>query len=120
MNLIELTKKKVLEECVEAVKPASGWKVMVVDHDAMKVISAGAAGGADAHRTAPRTHAARTVCKMYDIVEQGVTVVEKLELARQPMPRMEVRCAAHCPARAGAALARPAPARHRAATGCQQ
>ena len=27
---------------------------------------------------------------MYDIIEQGVTVVESLELARQPMPKMEV------------------------------
>jgi choline kinase len=53
MNLVEITKKKLLEQCVDDVKPASGWKVMVVDEASMKIISA--------------------VCKMYDIIEKGVT-----------------------------------------------
>jgi syntaxin-binding protein 1 len=69
MNLVDVTKKKLLEGCIDEVKPASGWKVLVVDAAAMKVISA--------------------CCKMYDIVEHGVSVVEGLEKSREPLPKLE-------------------------------
>jgi hypothetical protein len=50
MDVRELTKSRLLEKCVNDV---AGWKVMIVDNASMKVISA--------------------ACKMYDIVEKGVT-----------------------------------------------
>lgn len=47
-----------------------GWKVLVMDHLATRVIS--------------------SALTMYDIMEHKVTLVEKLQLNRQPFPDMDV------------------------------
>eukprot|EP00283_Hemiselmis_rufescens_P012179 CAMPEP_0173439142 /NCGR_PEP_ID=MMETSP1357-20121228/20791_1 /TAXON_ID=77926 /ORGANISM="Hemiselmis rufescens, Strain PCC563" /LENGTH=160 /DNA_ID=CAMNT_0014404481 /DNA_START=37 /DNA_END=516 /DNA_ORIENTATION=- len=49
---------------IKEVRTASGWKVLVVDQHAVRVIS--------------------SACKMGEIIEEGVTLVEKLEIERQP------------------------------------
>ena len=54
---------------VREVQPANGWKVVVVDAASVKLISS----------------AVRTL----DILEEGVSLVENLEIRRQPMPTME-------------------------------
>ena len=47
----------------------SGWKVLVVDQASVRIMSA--------------------ACRMFDISDEGVTVVENITLDRQPMPDME-------------------------------
>eukprot|EP00276_Gloeochaete_wittrockiana_P002319 CAMPEP_0184675198 /NCGR_PEP_ID=MMETSP0308-20130426/87656_1 /TAXON_ID=38269 /ORGANISM="Gloeochaete witrockiana, Strain SAG 46.84" /LENGTH=629 /DNA_ID=CAMNT_0027122881 /DNA_START=157 /DNA_END=2046 /DNA_ORIENTATION=+ len=69
----ELVRQKLLEEIIRSVKPANGWKVVVCDAVTLRVISA--------------------ACRMYDIMEEGVTLVEKIDPTgvqkRQPLPEME-------------------------------
>ena len=45
--------KGLIDDVVRSVTPASGWKVLIVDQDTMRIISAS--------------------CRMYDIMEEGVT-----------------------------------------------
>jgi hypothetical protein len=54
---------------VREIQPASGWKVVLVDAASVKLLSC----------------AVRTL----DILEEGVSLVENLEIRRQPMPTME-------------------------------
>lgn len=54
---------------LQEVKPKSGWKVLIVDQTAVRVLGA--------------------ACRTSEITEEGVTHIEKLELARQPIPDME-------------------------------
>jgi hypothetical protein len=88
MNLREICKERLLSDMVRSVVPGvgSGWKVLIVDHLSMRIISA--------------------ACKMYDVMEENVTgmllslcynvsntndvlVVENIALNRQPLPNME-------------------------------
>jgi len=48
----------------------AGWKVLVMDKDATRVIS--------------------SALTMYDIMERRVTLVEQLAINRQPFPEMDV------------------------------
>ena len=50
---------------IRAVNPASGWKVLVVDKPGLKILGA--------------------CCGMLEIQEEGVTIVENIELSRRPM-----------------------------------
>ena len=59
----------VVLQVVREVQPANGWKVVVVDAASVKLLSC----------------AVRTL----DILEEGVSLVENLEIRRQPMPTME-------------------------------
>ena len=43
----------ILEDVIRSVKPASGWKVLIVDYESMRIINA--------------------AVRMYDIMEEGVT-----------------------------------------------
>lgn len=54
----------------EVIARASGWKVLVMDDEATRVISA--------------------ALTMYDIMEKRVTLVERLKMNRQPFPEMDV------------------------------
>ena len=55
MNLRDICKERLLSDMVRSIVPqvGSGWKVMIVDHNSMRVISA--------------------ACKMYDVMEENVT-----------------------------------------------
>ncbi|CAG8485741.1 1510_t:CDS:10 [Paraglomus occultum] len=64
----EILKKRILDT-IGSVQPAGRWKVVVVDARTQKVIS--------------------SACKMFDILEGNVTLVESLEKSRQPYPTLE-------------------------------
>eukprot|EP00162_Nutomonas_longa_P013564 comp21617_c0_seq1/m.47672 comp21617_c0_seq1/g.47672 ORF comp21617_c0_seq1/g.47672 comp21617_c0_seq1/m.47672 type:complete len:610 (-) comp21617_c0_seq1:122-1951(-) len=67
--LKELTKNRLMDEMIKAVQPASGWKVLIVDKVTVRIIS--------------------SCARMYDIMENGVTLVEGVEKARQGLPNVE-------------------------------
>ncbi len=56
-------------KALKGVRTKSGWKVLVVDDESMRDIS--------------------SCLGMYDIMEQGVTLVEPVYLRREPQPAME-------------------------------
>nr|CAG8523248.1 6902_t:CDS:10 [Entrophospora candida] len=58
-----------LHEILKKIQPPNGWKVMVVDAPSLKIIE--------------------SACKMYDILEEKVTLVESIEKTRQPYPQLE-------------------------------
>eukprot|EP00741_Cyanophora_paradoxa_P022223 tig00021438_g21453.t1 len=72
-SLRELVKERLLQDIVRSVKPSSGWKVVVCDAVTLRIVSA--------------------ACRMYDIMEEGVTLVEKIDpegkAKRQPLSEME-------------------------------
>ena len=49
--------------------PEKGWKVLIVDDSTLSIISA--------------------ACRLSDLMQKNITVVEKLEKPRQPFPKME-------------------------------
>mmetsp|Transcript_122692 Transcript_122692/g.346890 ORF Transcript_122692/g.346890 Transcript_122692/m.346890 type:complete len:627 (+) Transcript_122692:18-1898(+) len=65
--LREIVQKRFLNEVISC---AAGWKVLVMDDEATRVISA--------------------ALTMYDIMEKRVTLVERLKMNRQPFPEMDV------------------------------
>ncbi|RKP09734.1 Sec1-like protein [Thamnocephalis sphaerospora] len=67
-NLKELLKNRYLDT-VRSVKPATRYKIVVVDSTSVKLLSA--------------------ACKMYDILEENVTLVENIEKKRQPFTNLE-------------------------------
>eukprot|EP00735_Rhodelphis_limneticus_P007533 TRINITY_DN20099_c0_g1::TRINITY_DN20099_c0_g1_i1::g.15642::m.15642 TRINITY_DN20099_c0_g1::TRINITY_DN20099_c0_g1_i1::g.15642 ORF type:complete len:633 (-),score=173.74,sp/Q54QC8/SEC1_DICDI/41.18/7e-155,Sec1/PF00995.18/1.1e-136,GARS_C/PF02843.11/2.9e+03,GARS_C/PF02843.11/0.5 TRINITY_DN20099_c0_g1_i1:410-2260(-) len=70
MSLKEIVKERLLGDMLRAVKPTNGrWKVLVVDKLSLRIISAG--------------------CRMYDIMEEGVTLVENIDLVRQPLSELD-------------------------------
>eukprot|EP00126_Sphaerothecum_destruens_P007353 Sdes_comp19812_c0_seq1m11951 len=69
-TLKESVKDKILNEMIKKVQPPSGWKVLIVDQHTMRIISAS--------------------CRMYDIMDEGVTLVEDIKNSRQPLPSFEV------------------------------
>eukprot|EP00051_Salpingoeca_urceolata_P015114 m.193556 g.193556 ORF g.193556 m.193556 type:complete len:640 (-) comp18295_c1_seq1:920-2839(-) len=68
-SLKELAREQLLDEVIGSVNPASGWKVLVVDHFALRMISA--------------------CCRMFDIMDRGVTLVEDIRKSRQPLPKFD-------------------------------
>eukprot|EP01137_Pigoraptor_chileana_P005929 Opistho-2@2974 len=69
MTIKETARERFINEVVRAVQPASGFKVLVVDRHAMRILSAS--------------------CRMFDIVDEGVTLVESLELKRKPLVKFD-------------------------------
>lgn len=70
MATLKDTLKTRLLDMIRSVKPAGNtWKIVVVDPVSVKVLSA--------------------ACKMFDILEENVTVVETLTKKRQPYPNFE-------------------------------
>jgi len=60
---------QIMDGVIRAIKPANGWKVLVVDKAALKVIS--------------------SCCKMSQMMDEGVAVIENLAISRQPMKHYE-------------------------------
>eukprot|EP00744_Colponema_vietnamica_P006231 GILI01009061.1.p1 GENE.GILI01009061.1~~GILI01009061.1.p1 ORF type:complete len:654 (+),score=212.74 GILI01009061.1:99-2060(+) len=68
-NMKEICKRKLIEEMIGSVRKPDQFIVMVVDPSTLKVIS--------------------SVARMFDIMEQGVTVVESLTKERESLPKLE-------------------------------
>ncbi|RUP27344.1 Sec1-like protein [Jimgerdemannia flammicorona] len=58
-----------LLDMIRSIQPPGRWKIVVVDSKSVKTLSA--------------------ACKMYDILEENVTLVENIEKTRQPYPNLE-------------------------------
>eukprot|EP01066_Platyproteum_vivax_P002258 Platyproteum_vivax@DN12760_c0_g1_i1.p1 len=67
-NLREICRHRILEEMVRKVHK-NNYVAMIVDEGSLKVMSA--------------------CCKVYDILEEGVTVVKKITKKRQPLPQLD-------------------------------
>ncbi|KAJ8327543.1 hypothetical protein BDV3_003364 [Batrachochytrium dendrobatidis] len=68
-SLKQLQRKRVLEDMVKAVQPASKWKLLVVDGPASKLLNA--------------------ICKSHEILEENVTIIEEMFHKRQAFPTYE-------------------------------
>ncbi|EGC40177.1 hypothetical protein DICPUDRAFT_147033 [Dictyostelium purpureum] len=70
-SLRDISKNRLLNEMVRAISPeaSGGWKALVVDQDSLRIIS--------------------SCCGMFDIMEEKVTVVEKIDNQRQALPNLE-------------------------------
>jgi hypothetical protein len=69
--LREIVQRKFLENILgEASKKSQGWLVLVLDSESTRVIS--------------------SALTMYDIMERKITLVEQLNMSRQPFPEMDV------------------------------
>ncbi|KAI8926874.1 Sec1-like protein [Entophlyctis helioformis] len=68
-SLKDILRKRVLEDMVRAVQPASKWKLLVVDGNAAKLLNA--------------------ICKSQEILQENVTVIEELFHKRPAFPNYE-------------------------------
>ncbi|KAI8914350.1 Sec1-like protein [Gorgonomyces haynaldii] len=69
VSLKDMLRKRVMDDMIKAVQPASKWKLLVVDSRAAKLLN--------------------SVVKTHEILEQNVTVIEEMALKRQPFPNYE-------------------------------
>ncbi|KAG1176540.1 hypothetical protein G6F71_003284 [Rhizopus microsporus] len=67
-SIVEIMRKRLMDS-IRSVQPPSKWKIIVVDSKS--------------------THILNAACKMYDILEENVTLVENIEKKRQPYPSLE-------------------------------
>ncbi|TPX69077.1 hypothetical protein SpCBS45565_g02765 [Spizellomyces sp. 'palustris'] len=68
-SIKELMKKRILVDMIQSVQPPGKWKIIVVDPKSIKILN--------------------TACRMHDILEENVTLVEDLTRKRQPYPTKE-------------------------------
>ncbi|KAI8093278.1 Sec1-like protein [Halteromyces radiatus] len=66
-GLIEITRKRIMD-AIKAIQPPGKWKIVVVDSKSYEILNAS--------------------CKMYDILEENVSLVENIEKVRQPYPSL--------------------------------
>ncbi|KAJ3179292.1 vacuolar sorting protein VPS33/slp1 [Geranomyces variabilis] len=68
-SLKEIMKKRILNDMIQSVQPANRWKIIVVDPKSVKIL--------------------KNACRMHDILEENVTLVEDITRKRQPYPTKE-------------------------------
>ncbi|KAJ3027855.1 UNVERIFIED_CONTAM: vacuolar sorting protein VPS33/slp1 [Siphonaria sp. JEL0065] len=69
MNIRETVKKRILVDMIRSVQPTSRWKIVVVDAKSLRILN--------------------TACKMADILEENVTLVEDISRKRTSYPTKE-------------------------------
>ncbi|KAH8741124.1 STXBP/UNC-18/SEC1 syntaxin involved in golgi transport [Cryptosporidium ryanae] len=74
MGLLDICRKIILDDIIAPVRAISsstndGYLIMIVDDFTLKIIS--------------------SCCSFYDVIEAGVTIIEKLNAKRQPLKKMD-------------------------------
>lgn len=68
MSVKEILRKRLLQDMIKSVAP-SQWKLVVVDAKSLQILN--------------------SVCEIYDILDENVTLVESIERKRQPYTNLE-------------------------------